>query len=229
MGGAAMHFGLYGKHPAFGDFIAQGLSDGLRLRLERWCEAVLAPLAAAWGEGWKARFDAAAPLGLWVGPEAPGQEAFLGGVFPSADKVGRRFPLVLGWEGALAPPALAPQAAAMVLPALRGALAGAAAADARGLCQTLAARAGMPAPSAVDPTYWAVRRDGDLGQLFADAAFEEAARGSGAGRSCLWSDTPRAALYATSGLPDAQALVWMFAGAPAQEAAVPEPASDEVA
>jgi type VI secretion system protein ImpM len=224
-----MRFGLYGKHPAFGDFIAQGLSDGLRLRLERWCEAVLAPLAASWGEGWRERFDSAPPLGLWVGPQGAGEGGFLGGVFPSADKVGRRFLLVLGWEGALAPPSLAPQAAAMVLPALRAALAGAAAADARGLCQVIGARAGMPAPPVTDPTYWAARRDGDIGQLFADAAGEEAQRGSGAGRACLWSDTPRAVLYATAGLPDAPALVWMLAGAPAHETAAPEPASDEVA
>jgi type VI secretion system protein ImpM len=224
-----MRFGLYGKHPAFGDFIAQGLSDGLRLRLERWCEAVLAPMAAAWGDGWRERFDAVAPVGLWAGPVAPGEGAFLGALFPSADKVGRRFPLILGWEGAIAPPTRLPGTAAAVLPALRGALAGAVAPDARSFCQTLAARAGMPAPAAADPTYWAARRDGDLGQLFADAAGEEAARADGFGRSCLWSDMPRAALYATAGLPDAQALVWMLAGAPAHEPASPEPASDEVA
>jgi type VI secretion system protein ImpM len=207
-------FGTYGKHPGFGDFIAGGFSDGLQAVLERWTATVLPPLKSAWGDAWEARFDGCPVVGVWIGAAVSGAGAFLGAMLPSKDKVGRRFPLILGWEGSFAAPFHDPGLTAGVVPGIQRALAvGGGDGDARAFRARLAAASGPPPPEVPPPSFWAARQDGNLVELLTDVGMEEAWQ-SGSGRSCLWLTGPRAVLYATDGLPDAAAVAWMLDGAP---------------
>jgi type VI secretion system ImpM family protein len=49
---------VYGKHPAFGDFLTAGLSGVAQDRIESWLNASLSTLKAAWGQAWEQGFDA---------------------------------------------------------------------------------------------------------------------------------------------------------------------------
>jgi len=54
---------IYGKHPAFGDFIGAGLPQAVQDRLDGWLGAMLADLRVGWAAAWEASFDAApAPM-----------------------------------------------------------------------------------------------------------------------------------------------------------------------
>ncbi len=80
-----MATGLFGKLPGAGDFVARGLAPGLQPVLDRWLTFHLAPLVkapAAWPEG-----GVRALLGTARGD-------FLLLIEPSADAVGRPYPLV---------------------------------------------------------------------------------------------------------------------------------------
>ncbi|KRW95731.1 type VI secretion system-associated protein TagF [Paracoccus sp. MKU1] len=74
--------GFWGKLPARGDFVGRGLPEPFRRRWDRWAAAHLAG-REDWPEG---------GLRLRI---ASGGRAAAGLVLPSADAVGRRFPLAL--------------------------------------------------------------------------------------------------------------------------------------
>ncbi|MDF3854716.1 type VI secretion system-associated protein TagF [Paracoccus sp. P2] len=74
--------GFWGKLPARGDFVGRGLPEPFRRRWDRWAAAHLAR-REDWPEG---------GLRLRI---ASGGRAAAGLVLPSADAVGRRFPLAL--------------------------------------------------------------------------------------------------------------------------------------
>ena len=93
-----MGLGIYGKHPAKGDFLETGLPPALLQVLERWLDAVLAECRANLGGDWERVWDRAGParpvLRFWLGEDIWGQ-AICGVMAPSRDRVGRRFPLVM--------------------------------------------------------------------------------------------------------------------------------------
>ncbi len=96
---------LFGKHPAFGDFIAVDAPDPLRTILSDWCDTSFAAARADMGESWAARYDAMLPLRFWMGEALTGlDQPFAGALAFSRDKVGRRSPLILGWAVAGFPP-----------------------------------------------------------------------------------------------------------------------------
>ena len=91
--------GLMGKHPGYGDFLRQGLSDHVVEGLSAWLDRTLPSLRDDAAEHWPSYWDSARRLRFWIGPEVFG--ATLAGILqPSNDKVGRRYPFLLLAEGA---------------------------------------------------------------------------------------------------------------------------------
>jgi type VI secretion system protein ImpM len=92
-----MCLGLYGKHPARGDFIHSGVAPDLLHHIEGWLDTVMpmvkASLAADWEPVWDQKAAARPVIAFWLGEEIWG-EVVAGVMAPSCDKVGRRFPLV---------------------------------------------------------------------------------------------------------------------------------------
>ncbi|MGL5008796.1 MAG: type VI secretion system-associated protein TagF [Paracoccaceae bacterium] len=202
---------VYGKHPAFGDFLTAGLSDAAQNRIEAWLNASLQTLRNAWGEAWQDGFDASPPIAFWIGARVAGQAALRGAMLPSRDKVGRRFPLLAGTEGpGPLPPAVDPTATyGAEVAAILAELDPDPEQGAQGVI------AGLPEVDGedvdADPAFWAARDDGDTAQLWADVAFADHLRAAH-GRSYWWVATAPTALYATDGLPPAEALAWLMTG-----------------
>jgi len=94
---------IYGKHPAYGDFLTHGLSPDKAAYLDNWLESVLPVMQSSRGDTWEQSWINAHPVRFWLGPcilDAP-----MSGVFMcSIDKVGRRYPLIFGLIGAATPP-----------------------------------------------------------------------------------------------------------------------------
>ncbi|MDA8586571.1 type VI secretion system-associated protein TagF [Rhodobacteraceae bacterium] len=80
--------GLFGKSPETGDFISRNLSQGMRRAIDGWVTVHL----AARREGW--------PDGGLRGLLEIGDDLVLMLAVPSADRVGRHFPLVVLTGGA---------------------------------------------------------------------------------------------------------------------------------
>lgn len=91
-----MTTGLYGKLPAHGDFVRRALPDGFVLPWDAWLQACIATAREEMGEAeFAAAWDAAPPWRFRLPPGACGTSAAAGVMVPSADMVGRRFPLTL--------------------------------------------------------------------------------------------------------------------------------------
>ncbi|MBL9054989.1 MAG: type VI secretion system-associated protein TagF, partial [Rhodobacteraceae bacterium] len=84
-----MALGVYGKHPAKGDFIDYGLPPAVLKRLEVWLDAALAEARTALGPAWEAVWPAAPRLHFWLGEGIWG-EPVAGVMAASRDRVGRR-------------------------------------------------------------------------------------------------------------------------------------------
>lgn len=183
-----MALGVYGKHPAKGDFLEYGLPAGLRPLLEVWLDSVLAETRESLGQEWEYRWHHAPMLRFWLGEGIWGQPV-AGVMAPTQDRVGRRFPLVVvttGEPGQPAPPAVDPDQSWYD------------AAEAH-LAATLT-RADLSAPSAlieglIAPAcrddqggpgdFWAVREGAALSGLWSDVALTDHRRAV-AGRSYWW-------------------------------------------
>ena len=203
--------GLYGKHPAFGDFISAGLGEGWR-GFADWAEAALGGWREGAGPDWQARFDAAPPLCFWIGPALAGQ-ALRGAWIPSRDRTGRRFPLVVAQQGG-APPVLdrAPQFYAAALAALKG-LAAEPAFDPREAASGLDLPPAQETPPAW-PTFWAVNPQLSPLELLERLAATDHAHAAAA-RSYWWFSGPEgdhAGLLACQGWPGPDELGWLIAG-----------------
>ncbi len=220
--------GFYGKHPAFGDFITAGLSQSLSDCIERWLNQMLPALRDGVADAWEAHYDNAPVMRIWIGPAlTPEGRGFCGMMAAARDKVGRRFPLLAGVEGAaIAPPPTDPDQ--QFYDTIGGFLNGYARGDddARAMAGRFA-DAMLPGLSAADPLpatdFWASRPDDNVIRLWSDVASADAARAQ-ATRTYLWrSDQGGSALYVTNGLPGAAAFAWMMGAAfttPENEAAM---------
>lgn len=206
---------IYGKHRAFGDFIAHGLPHSHLAPLDSWLEAQLPVLRAQLGDNWEMVWAAAPPLYFWIGPNILGVP-LLGVFIPSADKVGRRFPLIFGLTDVVTPPPVADGFEAGPYEALwshivefrmpeRGLQGG------EGLLQgfVMPQLHGTPWESGSDGTLWGQREDGNLMRLFADARSQDAIQAQFT-RSHWWHPGHDAGWLACNGLPDASALAWLL-------------------
>jgi type VI secretion system protein ImpM len=115
--------GFFGKLPSRGDFVRIGLSRAFADAWDQWLHAVIPParqaLAQSWEDAWSRmpvwRFSFVAGL---CGPTA------VSGVWlPSADCVGRRFPLLIAAECAMANDAFLDMAEQIGSEAIKAALA----------------------------------------------------------------------------------------------------------
>jgi type VI secretion system ImpM family protein len=88
LSGAAASVGVYGKVSTQGDFLRVGAGAFSQAGLDRWLEEAVGVLATE-----RLSLPAAVTGCLFVPPS--GGRAFLGAFAPSADAVGRQFPLVL--------------------------------------------------------------------------------------------------------------------------------------
>lgn len=220
--------GIFGKHPAFGDFLGAGLSGGLREVLEGWLNTMLPELREQWADAWEPNWDAAPVLRFWIGGGVMNMPV-AGVMVASRDKVGRRFPLIaLAEDSGLPPPVI--DADQGFYDALLGRLATVSPlpdAGAQGLAEALVLDGGI-GPQHPETDFWAARGDADLGQLWADirAADHRAAAET---RSYWWRSGRNVALYVAQGLPPAGAFGWLWmdtgGGVPVDPA--PEPDIDE--
>lgn len=153
--------GFYGKLPSRGDFVRIGLSREVAAAWDDWVQSVLPParqsLGSHWLEAWQGgpawRFALAAGLcgprpvtGLWL---------------PSADAVGRAFPLLVAVEAAVAPACLA-----ALEPVVADSIRHAAEPDALAVRLSKAFRS-EPAPlGAVDCALWWTRTPGGSSRMF---------------------------------------------------------------
>lgn len=214
---------LYGKHPAFGDFLSYGGSGALVSGLDRWLEPVLTALRDSLGDAWTMVWQSAPVLRFWIGPDVLGVPAY--GVFlPSRDRVGRIYPLLIGvsdpeGEGHAGVPPTDPRHDETIYDALFAHIAGIKSPEGgfRGGADLLE---GLDLPSSpalmweegLSGTIWGQRNDGDLARLLKDAAGVEAERAEFR-RSHWWhpEQGPRAAGWlACDGLPGVDALGWLF-------------------
>lgn len=209
---------IYGKHPLVGDFLAHGLDTLIFRRFDSWLEQILPPLKEDLGAHWETTWAAASPLNFWIGPDVLGVP-LLGVFMPSHDKVGRRFPFILGLSGVVTPPplhkahdptpyiALADHIAGFTPPeqGMKGA-----ASFAEGFVEPL--HYGVPFEKGQDGTLWGHREDGDLGRLFSDAATADADKAQ-LGRSHWWHGplNGKSAIWlGANGLPDLTGMRWLL-------------------
>lgn len=209
---------IYGKHPAFGDFLAHGLAHELLGRFDTWLGEVLPALKKSLEDNWEATWAAAPRLNFWLGPDIIG--APLMGVFlPSQDKVGRRFPLIVGLTGVVTPPPLHPAHDPVPYRTLAHHIAGFTVPKdgTRGASTLIDGLEPPPLQGVVfepgqDGTIWGHREDGDLRRLFSDALSADADKAQ-LGRSHWWHEampTRSAGWLGANGLPDLTALRWLL-------------------
>jgi type VI secretion system protein ImpM len=93
MNGSRPLAGWYGKLPCTGDFVGRGLSHDVHGRVEEWIGGGLIQLRHRLPD-WQVLFSES-PIWSFVLPrDVLAPEPLLGCIAPSADRVGRRFPLV---------------------------------------------------------------------------------------------------------------------------------------
>jgi type VI secretion system protein ImpM len=89
----ALPSGFYGKLPARGDFVCQGLPRGFTDPWDAWVAGALAGSRDRLGEGWTAAWLEAPIWRFSLAPGLCGGWRVLGVMLPSVDRVGRYFPL----------------------------------------------------------------------------------------------------------------------------------------
>ncbi len=88
--------GWHGKLPSRGDFVGQGLPATWLATWDAWLDGALGAAAAQHGAPTLRRqLQAMAPWQVLVPPLLSGEPVWCGVVVPSADRVGRAFPLLL--------------------------------------------------------------------------------------------------------------------------------------
>jgi type VI secretion system protein ImpM len=229
--------GLFGKHPAFGDFIGRGVAPALQAALEAWLGPTLAQVAAQRGDDFAMLFDRAPPLAFWIGArvlaESEGR-ALRGVLVPSRDRVGRRYPFALVQHPgpALPPPLVADDGfSAMAVKAVEGALR----ADVVTAGDLLACLAEMPTPADhadAGDLFWATNPQTSAAALWRSLVAEDLCRA--ARQRSYWSADLRpghsaTAVLACDGLPDARALDWLMAGVALPSVAAPSADQPETA
>ena len=217
--------GFFGKHPAFGDFISHGLPSDLRDEVQDWLTATLAQSQQSLGSSWSAVWDTASPIRFWLGGNVLRTcNGIKGVIVPSRDKVGRRFPLVVLARFAFdeLPPILQPQQ--QLYDAWEQEIALSIASDGQKVGNLLPLIGISEASQPLAPdTLWATNPNADISELLKAVGAVDHTRAA-EGRSYWWVKPNLArqgAVWTCSGLPEADAMVWLLSGV-----AQPDPAGD---
>jgi type VI secretion system protein ImpM len=208
----AKSIAVFGKHPSFGDFVAQGLPRDMRDHWQTWLTGALSEVKAQAAEGWPQVYDTARPIGFWLGPAVLGL-CVRGVLCPSRDSVGRRYPLIgLMRDEAGLPPPLAPDQSAYI--EMETHLSQILTAPLESTAE-LGSGDGLTGQEQSDPVaLWAVNPDAgpaDLLQAVGSADYTRAA----ASRSYWWcapDDIRSGAVWSCEGLAGADALLWLMSG-----------------
>jgi len=88
--------GFFGKLPSHGDFVGRRLPPEVRQRLDEWLQRALMHSKAELGPAWLATWGSSPLWRFVIGAGVCGEQAWAGVMMPSADRVGRCFPLLLG-------------------------------------------------------------------------------------------------------------------------------------
>lgn len=91
----ASHVGLYGKLPIFGDFVIRNLNGEFIDPWDAWLQDCLGHSRQVMGGLWLESYLVAPIWRFIIGPTIIGENAWIGIVMPSVDRVGRYFPLTL--------------------------------------------------------------------------------------------------------------------------------------
>ncbi|WP_332876502.1 type VI secretion system-associated protein TagF [Massilia sp. S19_KUP03_FR1] len=106
-----MTVGFFGKVPGLGDFISRRLPHEMLLQLDAWIQAALVQSKLDLGANWLPTW-LNSPLWRFVlARDLCGAQAWAGVMMPSADRVGRCFPLILAARLQAAPDARMPDPA----------------------------------------------------------------------------------------------------------------------
>jgi type VI secretion system ImpM family protein len=95
--------GFFGKLPGAGDFVQRRLPAAFVDRWDGHFEQAMAAVRGALGPAWQELFRAGPSWRFLLPPRVCGDAAWAGVMTPSADRVGRCFPLVLATRVAEAP------------------------------------------------------------------------------------------------------------------------------
>lgn len=95
LSGGPVAIGLYGKMPAHGDFVRRALPGSFVTPWDTWLAAGIAAARDRLGEEFAAVWDSAPPWRFALPAGTCGPDAVAGVMLPSADTVGRRFPLTV--------------------------------------------------------------------------------------------------------------------------------------
>lgn len=208
--------GIYGKHPAFGDFISAGLPGVADSHLVPWWTGLLAETRDWLGERWEPVWDSAMPIRFWIGGAIWGGPHLRGVARTSRDKVGRRFPLIAVAETAGSPPML--QSDQGFYRGLEMELASDIS-SAEDLRERLSTRSGLdvgarPVDPAVSATFWAANPALDVGDLLTQLDATDRVRAVSA-RSYWWvaaTENRASAVLASDGLPQPGEMAWLLEG-----------------
>lgn len=212
---ASVRIGIWGKHPAFGDFLQAGLSRGASDALAAWLDPALAAIRQRAGPDWDTLWHGGQTLRFRIGRSVLGS-TLAGVLCPSRDKIGRDHALVLAVEGGAMPVpgqgGVADQALWDCMQAhLRDARPGAGAAS---LLAGLDLRVDPEPAEPMPPLLSAHHPEGRLDALLRAASRAEASRAA-QDRSYWWTAPSHGRVpvwLGCHGLPDAESLQWLLVG-----------------
>jgi type VI secretion system protein ImpM len=121
LNGRIVRLGFFGKLPSRGDFVRVGISRAVATAWDQWLQSVMPGAQAQLNEGWDDIWQAARSWRFAFGPGVCGPLPVSGLWLPSADKVGRRFPLMIAAEAALMTESLLYEAERIGVEAIRDA------------------------------------------------------------------------------------------------------------
>ena len=87
--------GLYGKLPSHGDFVLRRLPQEFVVPWDAWLQQGISESKLALGDAWEESYRDAPVWRFLLAPGTCGEFAWAGLLQPSADRVGRRFPLTV--------------------------------------------------------------------------------------------------------------------------------------
>ncbi len=88
-------FGAFGKMPGLGDFFRTDLPRAFVEPWDEWLQKTIVTLRSNLGDGWQTAYMSAPIWRFTLSPGLVGQNAMLGVLMASVDRVGRQFPLTL--------------------------------------------------------------------------------------------------------------------------------------